>query len=99
MGHQIWSYETLDKLCMDAFTAPKFGFTQEQARIITDVLLTSEGGKINCKILPPERDDEIEGWAHRMHLCQSRTAKREQTERERTREEYKTFRADQAAEE
>ena len=42
MGHQIWSYETLDKLCMDAFTAPKFGFTQEQARIITDVLLTSD---------------------------------------------------------
>ena len=30
MGHQIWSYETLDKLCMDAFTAPKFGFTPEQ---------------------------------------------------------------------
>ena len=42
MGHQIWSYETLDKLCVDAFTAPKFGFTQEQARIITDVLLTSD---------------------------------------------------------
>jgi len=42
MGHQIWSYATLDKLCMDAFTAPKFGFTPEQARIITDVLLTSD---------------------------------------------------------
>ena len=42
MGHQIWSYETLDRLCMDAFTNPKFGFTPEQGRIITDVLLMSD---------------------------------------------------------
>ena len=42
MAYQYWSYETLDRLCMDAFTNPKFGFTREQARIITDVLLTSD---------------------------------------------------------
>ena len=42
MGYQYWSYETLNRLCMDAFTNPKFGFTQEQARIITDVLLMSD---------------------------------------------------------
>ena len=42
MGYQYWSYETLDRLCMDAFTSPKFGFTSPQARIITDVLLTSD---------------------------------------------------------
>ena len=42
MGYQYWSYETLDRLCMDAFTNPKFGFTPEQARIITDVLLISD---------------------------------------------------------
>ena len=30
MGYQYWSYETLNKLCMDAFTNPKSGFTQEQ---------------------------------------------------------------------
>ena len=42
MATQYWSYETLDRLCMDAFTNPKFGFSQEQARIITDVLLTSD---------------------------------------------------------
>ena len=42
MATQYWSYETLDRLCMDAFTNPKFGFTQEQARIITDVLLMSD---------------------------------------------------------
>ena len=42
MGYQYWSYETLNQLCMDAFTNPKFGFTAEQARIITDVLLTSD---------------------------------------------------------
>ncbi len=40
MGYQHWSYETLDRLCMDAFT--RFGFTDGQARIITDVLLTSD---------------------------------------------------------
>ena len=42
MGYQYWSYETLDRLCMDAFTSPKFGFAAPQARIITDVLLTSD---------------------------------------------------------
>ena len=40
MGYQHWSYDTLDRLCMDAFT--RFGFTDGQARIITDVLLTSD---------------------------------------------------------
>lgn len=40
MGYQHWRYETLDELCMDAFG--KFGFTPEQSRIITDVLLMSD---------------------------------------------------------
>ncbi len=40
MGYQYWSYETLNKLCMDAFT--RFGFNEEEAAIITDVLLTSD---------------------------------------------------------
>ena len=40
MGYQYWSYETLNKLCMDAFV--RFGFTAEEAAIITDVLLTSD---------------------------------------------------------
>ena len=40
MGYQHWSYETLNKLCMDAFV--RFGFTAEEAAIITDVLLTSD---------------------------------------------------------
>ena len=31
----------MNQLCMDAFTNEKFGFTREQAHIITDVLLTS----------------------------------------------------------
>lgn len=63
-----------------------------------DVLFTSEGGRISCQILPPEEDDKIEGWAHRMHLCQSRTTKREPTEREKAREEYKVFREEQKGE-
>lgn len=42
MGYQYWSYETLDRLCMDAFTSKKFGLNKEQARIITDVLLLSD---------------------------------------------------------
>lgn len=40
MGYQYWSYETLDRLCMDAFQ--KFGFTEAEAGIIRDVLLTSD---------------------------------------------------------
>ena len=40
MGYQHWSYETLDRLCMDAFT--RFGFTESESRTITDVLLTSD---------------------------------------------------------
>ena len=35
-----YSYEQLNKFCMDAFT--KFGFKEEEARIITDVLLLSD---------------------------------------------------------
>ena len=65
-----------------------------------DVLYTSEGGRIDCRILPPERDDEVEGWAHAQHLgCGGRTLVREPSARERAREEYKAFRAEQAAEE
>ena len=40
MGYQHWSYETLHRLCMDAFQ--KFGFTEQEADIIQDVLLTSD---------------------------------------------------------
>ena len=40
MGYQYWSYATLNRLCMDAFQ--KFGFTEEEARIIQDVLLTAD---------------------------------------------------------
>lgn len=40
MGYQYWTYETLNKLCMDAFQ--KFGFNENEAKIITDVLLTSD---------------------------------------------------------
>ena len=35
-----YSYEQLNKFCMDAFT--KFGFKEDEARIITDVLLLSD---------------------------------------------------------
>ena len=35
-----FSYEQLDRLCMDAFQ--KFGFNAKQAAIITDVLLTAD---------------------------------------------------------
>jgi len=35
-----YSYEQLNKFCMDAFT--KFGFKQDEAKIITDVLLLSD---------------------------------------------------------
>ena len=40
MGYQYWSYETLHALCMEAFQ--KFGFTESEADIIQDVLLTSD---------------------------------------------------------
>lgn len=40
MGYQYWHYETLNSLCNDAFR--KFGFSQEEAGIITDVLLMSD---------------------------------------------------------
>jgi len=40
MGYQHWSYETLHRFCMDAFQ--KFGFSEKEADIIQDVLLTSD---------------------------------------------------------
>ena len=40
MGYQHWSYHILNQFCMDAFT--KFGFSQDESQIITDVLLTSD---------------------------------------------------------
>jgi L-2-hydroxycarboxylate dehydrogenase (NAD+) len=40
MGYVHWPYKTLEKLCMDAFQ--KFGFSEEDARTITDVLLLSD---------------------------------------------------------
>ena len=40
MGYQYWKYETLHALCMEAFQ--KFGFTESEAEIIQDVLLTSD---------------------------------------------------------
>ncbi len=39
-GHQYFSYELLNKFCMDAFE--KFEFTREEAKIITDCLLLSD---------------------------------------------------------
>jgi len=40
MGYQYWSYETLNSLCNDAFQ--KFGFSADEAKTITDVLLLSD---------------------------------------------------------
>ena len=40
MGYQYWSYDKLNSLCNDAFV--KFGFNNEEAKIITDVLLMSD---------------------------------------------------------
>ena len=40
MGYQYWKYSQLEQLCNDAFQ--KFGFTAEEAKIITDVLLMSD---------------------------------------------------------
>ena len=40
MAYQYWSYETLKTFCMEAFQ--KFGFSEKEADIIQDVLLTSD---------------------------------------------------------
>lgn len=40
MGNITWPYETLEALCRDAFEA--FGFTGEESKVITDVLLLSD---------------------------------------------------------
>ncbi|MBP3218425.1 MAG: Ldh family oxidoreductase [Lachnospiraceae bacterium] len=40
MAYQHWSYETLHRFCMDAFRA--FGFSEEEAQIIQDNLLTAD---------------------------------------------------------
>ena len=40
MAYQYWSYETLHRFCMEAFQ--KFGFSEKEANIIQDVLLTSD---------------------------------------------------------
>lgn len=40
MGYVTYSAEHLDKFCMEAFG--KFGFSEEQARIISDVLMLSD---------------------------------------------------------
>ena len=40
MGYQHWQYSQLEQLCNDAFV--KFGFNEEESKIITDVLLMSD---------------------------------------------------------
>ena len=40
MGYQYWKYAQLEQLCNDAFV--KFGFTAEESKIISDVLLMSD---------------------------------------------------------
>lgn len=40
MAYVTWQFETLDTFCKDVFA--KFGFTQEESDIITDVLLTAD---------------------------------------------------------
>ena len=40
MSHMKFSIETLENFCHEAFA--KFGFSQEESRIITDVLITSD---------------------------------------------------------
>ena len=40
MAYQHWNYETLHRFCMDAFQ--KFGFSEKEADIIQDILLTSD---------------------------------------------------------
>ena len=71
-------------------------YTRHPEEACNTTLFTNEGGRIWCRVLPPEMDDQVEGYAHKMHVCQSRTTKREPTERERAREEYKAFREEQA---
>ena len=40
MGYQYWKYAQLDQLCNDAFQ--KFGFSAEEAKVVSDVLLMSD---------------------------------------------------------
>ena len=40
MGYLKFKVEALESFCLDAFV--KFGFTDEESRIITDVLLLSD---------------------------------------------------------
>ena len=40
MGYQHWKYAQLEQLCNDAFV--KFGFSEEESKIISDVLLMSD---------------------------------------------------------
>ena len=40
MGYQYWKYAQLEQLCNDAFV--KFGFNEEESKIISDVLLMSD---------------------------------------------------------
>ena len=40
MGYQYWKYDQLNQLCNDAFQ--KFGFSADEAKTITDVLLLSD---------------------------------------------------------
>ena len=40
MGYQYWKYDQLDQLCNDAFQ--KFGFSAEEAKVVSDVLLMSD---------------------------------------------------------
>ena len=40
MGYQHWQYRQLEQLCNDAFV--KFGFNEEESKIISDVLLMSD---------------------------------------------------------
>ena len=40
MSHLYFSIETLERFCKEAFI--KFGFSEKESDIITDVLLTSD---------------------------------------------------------
>ena len=40
MGYVKWSYETLNRFCTDVFH--NFGFSEEEGKIIKDVLLTAD---------------------------------------------------------
>ena len=53
MAYINYSRELLDKFCMEAFQ--KFGFTKDESRIISDVLLMSDSpasGSGNPALLP-----------------------------------------------